>query len=55
MKRCKHFIIANSSFSAMAALLADHPDKKVVAPSKWFGPHVDISAKDIYHQNWIII
>ena len=55
MKRCKHFIIANSSFSAMAALLADHPDKKVVAPSKWFGPQVEISAKDIYHQNWIII
>ena len=55
MKRCKHFIIANSSFSAMAAILADHPDKKVVAPCKWFGPHVDISAKDIYHQNWIVI
>jgi hypothetical protein len=55
MKRCKHFIIANSSFSAMAAILADHPEKIVVAPERWFGPHVDISAKDIYHQNWIII
>lgn len=55
MKRCKHFIIANSSFSAMAAILADHPEKIVVAPQRWFGPHVDISAKDIYHQNWIVI
>ena len=55
MKRCKHFIIANSSFSAMAALLADHPDKIVIAPQRWFGPHVNISAKDIYHQNWIVI
>jgi hypothetical protein len=55
MKRCKHFIIANSSFSAMAALLADHPDKIVIAPERWFGPSVDISAKDIYHQNWIVI
>ncbi|MFO0089832.1 MAG: alpha-1,2-fucosyltransferase, partial [bacterium] len=55
MKRCKHFIIANSSFSAMAALLANHPDKIVIAPERWFGPSVDISAKDIYHQNWIII
>ena len=55
MKRCKHFIIANSSFSAMAAILADHPEKIVIAPKCWFGPHVDISAKDIYHQNWIVI
>jgi hypothetical protein len=55
MKRCKHFIIANSSFSAMAALLADHPDKIVIAPERWFGPSVDISAKDIYHKNWIVI
>jgi len=55
MKRCKHFIIANSSFSAMAALLANHRDKIVIAPERWFGPSVDISAKDIYHQNWIVI
>jgi hypothetical protein len=55
MKRCKHFIIANSSFSAMAALLADHPEKIVIAPKNWFGPNVDISAKDIYHPNWLVI
>ena len=55
MKQCKHFIIANSSFSAMAALLADHPEKIVIAPDRWFGPHVDISAKDIYHPKWLVI
>jgi hypothetical protein len=55
MKRCKHFIIANSSFSAMAALLANHPEKIVIAPKKWFGPHVDISANDIYHPKWHVI
>ena len=55
MKKCKHFIIANSSFSAMAAILADHPEKIVIAPKRWFGPVADISAKDIYHQNWIVI
>jgi len=55
MKKCKSFIIANSSFSAMAALLADHPEKKVIAPKVWFGKVADISAKDIYHENWIVI
>jgi len=55
MKRCKHFIIANSSFSAMAALLGEHPEKKVVAPKKWFGDFVDLETKDIYHKDWIVI
>ncbi|HEX4877480.1 MAG TPA: alpha-1,2-fucosyltransferase [Chitinophagaceae bacterium] len=55
MKQCKHFIIANSSFSAMAALLGEHPEKKVVAPSKWFGNFVALETKDIYHKDWLII
>jgi len=43
MKRCKHFIISNSSYSLMAAILSDHTDKQVVGPSPWFGgPHADI-------------
>ncbi len=58
MKRCKSFIIANSSFSAMAALLGEHPEKKVIAPSKWFGKAADPEqweTKDIYHKDWIVI
>jgi hypothetical protein len=58
MKRCKSFIIANSSFSAMAALLGEHPDKKVIAPSKWFGKAADPvqwETKDIYHEDWVVI
>jgi len=53
MKRCRNFIIANSSFSAMAAILGEHPEKKVVSPSRWFGEGVDLETKDIYHENWI--
>jgi hypothetical protein len=56
MKRCRHFIIGNSSYSAMAAILGEAPDKKVIAPSPWFGPkHTDITAKDIYCPDWTVI
>jgi hypothetical protein len=56
MKACRHFIIGNSSYSAMAAILGEAPDKKVIAPSPWFGPkYTDITGKDIYCDDWTII
>lgn len=58
MKACQHFIIGNSSFSLMAAILANQPSKQVVAPSNWFGPawHDPVGmAKDIYDEAWIVI
>lgn len=54
MKRCKHFIIANSSFSLMAAILGEHHEKIIVCPSLWFGNVADLSF-DGYPENSIII
>jgi hypothetical protein len=56
MKSCRHFIIGNSSYSAMAAILGEAKDKKVIAPSPWFGPkYTNITARDIYCDDWTII
>lgn len=57
MKRCKSFICANSSFSFFAALLGEHPEKKIIMPKNWFGSQMppEFDTKDIYPENAIII
>lgn len=56
MKTCKHFIIGNSSYSAMAAILGEHPEKRVIAPRPWFGyKYTNITGEDIYGSDWEVI
>lgn len=56
MKRSRHFIIGNSSYSAMAAILGEAKDKRVIAPAPWFGPkYTSITGKDIYCDDWTVI
>ena len=55
MLSCRHFIIANSSYSAFAATMANQEGKTVVAPKKWFGEVAGINGNDIYDENWIVI
>ncbi|MEK7212332.1 MAG: alpha-1,2-fucosyltransferase [Patescibacteria group bacterium] len=52
MTLCKHFVIANSSFSWWAAWLGSRPGKIVIAPKRWFNDP-DLSSKDVVPESWI--
>ncbi|MDB5145725.1 MAG: glycosyl transferase family 11 [Mucilaginibacter sp.] len=54
MSKCRHHIIANSSFSWWGAWLNPDPDKLVVVPKKWFY-NENTNTADLIPENWIII
>ena len=52
MSRCRHHILANSSFSWWGAYLNPSPDKTVIAPARWFNNQ---DCRDIYTPEMIRI
>lgn len=57
MARCRHHVIANSSFSWWGAWLNRAPDKIVVAPRAWFA-QAELGRKntaDLYPPGWILV
>lgn len=55
MTQCNHNIIANSTFSWWGAWLNDNHNKKVVAPTKWFGVNKKLDTKDLIPERWVKI
>lgn len=56
MKSCKSFICANSSYSHFAALLGNHPEKKIIMPKLWFGKQAEgLSYDSLYPPEAIIL
>ena len=57
MARCRHQVIANSSFSWWGAWLNSSPDKIVVAPRSWFAPAQlkRMKTNDLYPSGWILV
>ena len=54
MSACNDNVVANSSFSWWAAWLNKNENKKVIAPSNWFGPGAP-SSQDIIPEDWTVI
>lgn len=52
MSLCDHHIIANSSYSWWGAWLNTKENKRVIAPSRWFGPAIGKDASEIYCEGW---
>jgi len=56
MSLCSHAIIANSSLSWWGAWLITNPNKKVIAPKKWFGSaYSDKNTSDLYCDDWVLL
>jgi hypothetical protein len=56
MSFCRNNIIPNSTFGWWGAWLNEHSDKKVIAPSRWFGDgYADLDTKDLIPEQWLKI
>jgi hypothetical protein len=55
MSMCTNNVISNSTFSWWGSFLNKNKNKRIIAPSVWFGDNGPKNYKDIYENNWEII
>jgi hypothetical protein len=56
ISKCDHHIIANSSFSWWGSWLSNNPNRKIIAPTPWFGPRAsEYNTKDLYRDEFIVL
>jgi len=53
LTECRSLITANSTFSVMAGILADHG--RCISPCGWFNPDAGLESRDIVPEGWIRI
>ena len=52
MSRCRHHIVANSTFSWWGAWLCENPGKVVIAPKRWYEAE-ELNVSEIVPPDWI--
>jgi hypothetical protein len=55
MRKCRHNIIANSTFSWWGAYLGSSGEKIIIAPGKWYIGKADFLTGDLIPSEWIVI